>query len=737
VTATTTALGGSATTTTVYTNGSAGLSFTGLGTSSATVSLALVTNKVYQSVVVTATDADGLSVTAPSVRFDTLTPALVIEASDFNYSSGGFIDTPPNGGLALYAGQIGVSNIDEVKLVRAGGTQSYYRTNDTTILMAANPTSGTEQKFVTGGGTNFEVSIQFDSVGDWQNYSRTFANSGGSAKPGTYNVWCYLATSGSGSQVVFSQVTNSPSTTGQITNIIGTFGGATFSDNSFNNYVYAPLLDQFGNTVALTITNGVQTFRGTIINSDTPNVAFYMLVPAVPVLTPVVLNAYPNGPFQPTNSYTFTVGPAQGAAIATNGIVATFTMNGAPVSMPLTFTPFGGGWTVSTPLLSNELYTVTINVTNLAGSNITYSAIFDTMNLNNFHWMAVDYDYSTNNGSSTGGTIGDGWTGGLYIDNPIPTGDSQAPTNSSIWELQTNSYFGYPTGFGPSFGPLGGDMLAGLGAVAHQGVDINWPTNGTQDPGGVISNSIYRLSSVYIGGAAELNGGDGVGTQVASDSFLLPEFIFAQTNNASGLPDPALCEFNVGYFYTNNWLNYTRTYPSGTFNVWGRLGAGGGAFSGCTLSMVTSGAGTSNQTTQVLGTFSDAAPSGWQVYHWIPLLDTNGNQVYVQLSGKATLRLTAPANAGPGGAGLNPLFIMLAPAIPPVTAFSISAKMAGANVQISIPTQTGHSYTIWYSGSLSPASWGQVGGSITGDGNVHVVNQTPVGDTGFYQVRAQ
>ena len=128
------------------------------------------------------------------------------------------------------------------------------------------------------------------------------------------------------------------------------------------------------------------------------------------------------------------------------------------------------------------------NVTNQNGYTASFSDTFNTFDIvHDYHWMAVDYDFSTNNGTSSGGSIGDGWTGGLFIDNPIATGDNQAPTNSGIWELQTNSYFGYPMGFGPSFGPPSGsgDTLAHLGAVAHQGVDVNWLTNATQDTGGI------------------------------------------------------------------------------------------------------------------------------------------------------------------------------------------------------------------------------------------------------------
>jgi hypothetical protein len=211
---------------------------------------------------------------------------------------------------------------------------------------------------------------------------------------------------------------------------------------------------------------------------------------------------------------------------------------------------------------------------------------------------------------------------------------------------------------------------------------------------------------------------------------VLPEIIASRTN----LSDPVICEFNIGYFYATNWLNYTRTYPSGTYNVWGRIGAGS-AFSGATLSRVTSGVGTTNQTTSVLGTFSDPTPAGYQLYHWIQLLDTNSNPVVVGLGGVATLRLTAPINASSAGGALNPLFFLLAPATVAST-FHVSASMVSGQIQISFPTQLGHNYAVLYSSSLPASGWTQVGSNIPGDGLVYNVPLSLTGNQGYYWVVA-
>jgi hypothetical protein len=714
VVAQTTTLGGITNTLTTNLLGSAGLTVSGLGTATATISLALAPNTIYNWITATITDANGRSVSQTMGQFDTLTSLLVIEASDFNFSSGQFIDTPANGGVALYTNQIGVQGVDENKAVRAG-VKSYYRTNDAVVIQAANPQLGpssslTEQKFLiaaaNGDTVDTEQEVGYNTPGDWLNYTRTFG-SGGSAPAGTYNVWCYLATSGTGPQATLYQVTGDRTQPSQTTNLLGTFGTSAFSDNGYNNYVYVPLVDQYGNRVALTVGGGVQTFRSTIVGN--PNVAFYMLTPVAPVLTPQVLHVYPDGTAsgqQSTNKLTFVIGPAQGAAVTMNGIQ--LIVNGVDVTSELTFSLSGGNWTATLPIQSNLLYTATINVTNNAGFSTSLPFSFDTLSLNNFQWEAVDYDFSTNDGTA--------WHSGLFIDNPVPTGDTNAPyvaSGSQTPNVPVNSYYWFPEGFSLFNDPVG------VGAVAVENVDMYY-TNAAG------LQSVYRNDGTAVIGGTQAP--PVVGASIASDTLnggLRYQFLLSQTNTG----DPYICEFNLGWFNTGFWVNYTRTYPTGKFNVWGRLAGGSGAFSGTTLSLVTSGVGTSNQTTQVLGSFADSAPSGWQAYHWIPMLDTNGNRVVVSLGGKATLRLTS-------GNNLNPLFFMLTPAVSP-SIFDISSTQVGGNVEISIPTAFGFNYTLWQSSSLAGAGWTQVGALITGDGLVHTVSQPATASQTFYRVLAQ
>jgi hypothetical protein len=420
-----------------------------------------------------------------------------------------------------------------------------------------------------------------------------------------------------------------------------------------------------------------------------PNIDFYMLVPAVPILTPSLRFAYPDGlhPFEPTNSLTFTIGPANGTNIVASGIH--LVLNGVDVTSNPKFalTQSGSSWTANYPIQSNAIYAAVINATNLAGLSSTFYINFDTFDVNNYQVEFADYDFSTNNGTV--------WISGLYIENPVPTCDINA---SQTGELATNSYFAYPTGFTP------GLDRNGLGAIAQQTIDINWVD------GQPLANDYYR--------------NDGVGTEPSGD-YLRPQFIAAQKK----FNDPNIGPFQIGYFDQYNWLNYTRVYPTNSYNVWGRLAGGAGPFSGTILSMVTNGWGTPNQSSNVLGTFADPNAAGWEAYHWIPLLNSNGTMSVVSLGGQATLTLTS-------GNNLNAAFMMLVPA---PGQLQVTPSLVSGQLNLSFFAESGHTYNVVYKSSLSAPTWTAVGASITGNGAVTNVTAatTLTGAQGYYAVTVQ
>ena len=104
-----------------------------------------------------------------------------------------------------------------------------------------------------------------------------------------------------------------------------------------------------------------------------------------------------------------------------------------------------------------------------------------------------------------------------------------------------------------------------------------------------------------------------------------------------------LTDYDVGWNNggSGNWGNYTRTFPAGTYNIYMRAANPNGATAdAASMALVTSGRGTSSQTTTNLGTFSVPQTGNWQVYTWVPLEDANGNLALFSGGGVKTLRVS-------------------------------------------------------------------------------------------------
>jgi hypothetical protein len=114
----------------------------------------------------------------------------------------------------------------------------------------------------------------------------------------------------------------------------------------------------------------------------------------------------------------------------------------------------------------------------------------------------------------------------------------------------------------------------------------------------------------------------------------------------------------------------------------------------------------------------------------------NGTNVVLSLHGVETIKMTAPTN-GPVTGSVNAHFYMFVPYLAPAPAFSLSASASGGVVSVKIPTASGHTYYVYWSSSLNPASWQQLGSSVPGDGTVKTVtDSTTGGATRFYRAVA-
>lgn len=249
-----------------------------------------------------------------------------------------------------------------------------------------------------------------------------------------------------------------------------------------------------------------------------------------------------------------------------------------------------------------------------------------------------------------------------FIDNPVPTD-----------EPATNSYY-----------------METIPAIV--GVDLTTPGN--------------------IGGETFSYRSDSCGTQVTSD-FLRQKFITA-----------GVSDYNVGWWSAGEWLNYTRTFPTNNYYIYGRLASADGTY-GATNSLVTGGGGTASQTTLFLGTFS-GTDSGWQTWQWVPLLNANGQMAVVPLRGRQTLKMTA-------GGGLNANFYMFVPVPAQMT---LGVSLSHSNPVLSFSTQTGFSYMVVYKNTLSDTYW-KLLAILPGNGSTRTCGDLPGATTRFYAIVVQ
>jgi hypothetical protein len=185
-------------------------------------------------------------------------------------------------------------------------------------------------------------------------------------------------------------------------------------------------------------------------------------------------------------------------------------------------------------------------------------------------------------------------------------------------------------------------------------------------------------------------------------------------------------DYNLGFFENGDWANYTRNYALGTYQVWIRAATGNGSTTTATLEKVTSGVGTTTQTTASVGNFA-IANNGWGSFGWSQLKDANNQPAVVVIDGfPNTLRLGRPV-ATPGA---NVNFLMLVPVLAPTP---INITRTGNNNAISFPGQTGFSYQVQYKNDLNDPNWTNVGSAVSGNNTVLTVNDSTAGGSRFYR----
>lgn len=172
--------------------------------------------------------------------------------------------------------------------------------------------------------------------------------------------------------------------------------------------------------------------------------------------------------------------------------------------------------------------------------------------------------------------------------------------------------------------------------------------------------------------------------------------------------------YKIGWIDNGEWFNYTRTFPEGNYNVWAAISHGGGAAdrTSGSLQKVTSGATSTTQTTQDLGTFdAPGATGGWGNNRLVPLL-SGGAPAVVPLNGTETIRYTA------GSGDFDYLVFVKTAGAPPVGGPRITAVTRNGN-QLTI-TWTGGGTLEESSTVGAGAAWTAVAGAGAGTATVTV-----------------
>ena len=158
-----------------------------------------------------------------------------------------------------------------------------------------------------------------------------------------------------------------------------------------------------------------------------------------------------------------------------------------------------------------------------------------------------------------------------------------------------------------------------------------------------------------------------------------------QRYSDAGGSELGIWDYDVGDIVAGEWLNYTRTFPPGSYEVYLRESYVNLAQGECLLEKVTGDASQEMQTTKVLGSFLGKL-TGFR-YRNFPLTDGLGqNKVIVRLTGVETLRLRQ-ATSNPGDGLISQNYLIFVPVADPglqrasVTAVSPAAGSTVETVQ--------------------------------------------------------
>jgi hypothetical protein len=353
---------------------------------------AAIAPDTFYTLQIIAQDANGNIVTNTSTFNTFLATDLYIDAYDYNYTNGLFVDnsTPTN----AYANLLGVQNVDYFD-TDIFGTNNVYRPNDfPDVLNLDNAPTGDPVDHANlrqNGGTAYNIG--FTDQGEWQNYTRTIP------APTNYSIYARAASAGGG-QFEVERLANATATTvsqplialGRV-NVPNTGGSKVFAGQ------LVPVTDIFGNTAVIPL-SGVNTFRETAISSRGYNLEYFVVVAvtnATSKLRPYisVASPTPNAVGVGLNT-SISMSIANRQTTVTPASIQMF-LNASNQTSHLVLSNNAAGtlvnWAPTTNLVANSTNTIVVIYNDSDGVSTTNSWVFFT--------------------GTTGGALGNGvWSGG-------------------------------------------------------------------------------------------------------------------------------------------------------------------------------------------------------------------------------------------------------------------------------------------------------------------------------------
>jgi hypothetical protein len=564
------------------------------------ISTPLLTNALYSATIVVG-DLSGDSQTI-TYSFDTIDTAYdyVFEAEDFNYAT-----SPTVAGLYFnnpqtnkYAGKLAVEGIDVYNTI--GGPAAYRPSslNGVTSGLATELCGDlATAAYLPTNSSGTSIYTNYD-VPAADNVAGNWGNYTRTFPAGAYNgsYIVYMRAASVGGQTNAASLSVMPGTATTSTQNPTLLGYFSPADTGGQqSYEWVPLLDANGNLAVFT-GGSVETIRITSVNQSYNGVDANYSANSY-LLIPVNTNYVVLTNIYPNGATQFQ---------ATN--VFSFTVN-------------------SSDLVSPTNIFVSLAGTNLVGqtfaTNLTGSALTIAGSANN---QIVNIPVSSN---ATYGVSIEAMDASGITESTNFIFDTVAP--SYIFEAEDFNYEG-----GLWADPwVDGNVDEFSGAPANLYID---------DFDQILATNGVETTDAYD------RGGGAIETETNSD---VPRLNYLEANGGAGAFD-----YDCGNASVGNWADYTRIQPAGTYNVYMRAAAEGGNADSATLSLVTGGWGTSNQTTTALGTFAVPTTGGYQTYTWVPLEDSDGNYVDLSFNGLSTntLRLTWDST------GFNVNYYMFIPA---------------------------------------------------------------------------